>query len=222
MLKTKFYALCLIVLFALPLFAEGPSIVLPPAQVIMEECAKNNLIPVDFQYAKSKLPAAINKTKEVIFVDARPARNYDEGHIPTAINIYDAKFERLYPQFEKLGLPKDVEIIAGVGRPCPMSLSDLKQFKEKGYTNLKAFVKGPVWVDGAYYQEVTIKGAKKYLGNGAIVVKYNEVDKFLKDNVDKSKYIIVTGSTEPKDNYEAADKIFNAGYKMTFVFNGNL
>jgi len=208
--------------FALPLFAEGPSIALPPAQVILNECAANNLTPIDFNYAKSKLQEAIEGSKKIVFVDARPARNYDMGHIPTAINIYDAKFERLFPEFQKLGYPMDVEIIAGVGRPCPMSLNDLKQFKAKGYTNLKAFVKGPVWVDGAFYQEVTEKGAKKYLSDGAVLVKVSEVDKFLSEGVDKAKNIIVTGSNNPKENYAAAEKIFNAGYKMTFVYNGNI
>ncbi|WP_041723738.1 rhodanese-like domain-containing protein [Calditerrivibrio nitroreducens] len=208
--------------FALPLFAEGPSIALPPAQVILNECAANNLTPIDFNYAKSKLQEAIEGSKKIVFVDARPARNYDMGHIPTAINIYDAKFERLFPEFQKLGYPMDVEIIAGVGRPCPMSLNDLKQFKAKGYTNLKAFVKGPVWVDGAFYQEVTEKGAKKYLSDGAVLVKVSDVDKFLSEGVDKAKNIIVTGSNNPKENYAAAEKIFNAGYKMTFVYNGNL
>lgn len=208
--------------FALPLFAEGPSIALPPAQVILNECAANNLTPIDFNYAKSKLQEAIEGSKKIVFVDARPARNYDMGHIPTAINIYDAKFERLFPEFQKLGYPMDVEIIAGVGRPCPMSLNDLKQFKAKGYTNLKAFVKGPVWVDGAFYQEVTEKGAKKYLADGAVLVKSTEVDKFLSEGVDKWKNIVVTGSSNPKENYAAAEKIFNAGYKMTFVYNGNL
>lgn len=221
MLK-KLLALLVFSLFALPLLAEGPSIVLPPAEVILKECAANNITPIDFAYAKSKLPDAIEGKKNVIFVDARPARNYDMGHIPTAINIFDAKFERLFPEFQKLNLPMDVEIIAGVGRPCPMSLSDLKQFKAKGYTNLKAFVKGPVWVDGAFYQEVTEKGAKKYLSDGAILVKFNEVDQFLVQNVDKSTKIIVTGSQDKKENYAAAEKVFNAGYKMTFVFNGNL
>lgn len=222
MLKKLFVTMIFLAL-ALPLFADsGPSIVLPPAEVILKECAANNLLPVDFNYVKSKLPEAIDGKKTVIFVDARPARNYDEGHIPTAINIYDAKFERLFPEFQKLGLPMDIEIISGVGRPCPMSLNDLKQFKAKGYNNLKAFVKGPVWVEGAFYQEVTQKGAKKYLSNGAVLVKFNEVDNFLSQNIDKTKNIVVTGSSNPKENYAAAEKVFNAGYKMTFVFNGNL
>ncbi|MCA1932957.1 MAG: rhodanese-like domain-containing protein [Calditerrivibrio sp.] len=222
MLK-KFFIILVFAIFSIPLFADsGPSIVLPPAEVILKECAANNLLPVDFNYVRSKLNDAIEGKKTVIFVDARPARNYDVGHIPTAINIYDAKFERLFPEFQKLNLPMDVEIISGVGRPCPMSLNDLKQFKEKGYTNLKAFVKGPVWVEGAYYQEVTDKGAKKYLNDGAVLVKFDEVDKFLSQNIDKAKNIVVTGSNNPKENYAAAEKIFNAGYKMTFVFNGNL
>ncbi len=148
---------------------SGPSIALPPAEVILNACKEMGVEAVGGEYVISKMPDLINKTGKVFVIDARPARNYDDGFIPTAFNMFDAKFKLIYPEFEKLNLPKDTEIFIGIGRPCPMSLSDIKQLKEKGYTNLKAFVKGPLFFE-KYFSEVTAKGAKKHVSNGAVVV----------------------------------------------------
>jgi rhodanese-related sulfurtransferase len=77
------------------------------------------------------VPELLSKYGKVFVVDARPSRNYDEGHIPTAYNIYDAKFKPLYPEFEKLAIAKDAEIFLGIGRPCPMSLNDIKGSRKR-------------------------------------------------------------------------------------------
>ncbi len=124
---------------------SGPSIALPPSEVILNMCKEMGIGVVDGEYVLSKVPDLINKSGKVFVIDARPARNYEEGFIPTAFNMFDAKFKLIYPEFEKLNISKDTEILLGIGRPCPMSLSDIKMLKEKGYTNLKAFVKGPVF-----------------------------------------------------------------------------
>jgi rhodanese-related sulfurtransferase len=148
-------------------FAQSePSIVLPPAEVIMKAAADMGVEVVNTDYVLTKLPQLLSGSKQVFVIDARPGRNYDEGHVPMAYNIFDAKFKLLYPEFEKLNIAKDAEIFLGIGRPCPMSLNNIKQLKEKGYTNLKAFVKGPVYFEKSYF-EVTAKGARKAAGKGA-------------------------------------------------------
>jgi rhodanese-related sulfurtransferase len=207
-------------------FAQSdPSIVLPPAEVIMKAAADMGVEVVGADYVLSKLPDLVDKSGKVFVIDARPSRNFDEGHIPTAYNIYDAKFKILYPEFEKLNVAKDAEIFLGIGRPCPMSLNNIKQLKEKGYTNLKAFVKGPVYFEKSYF-EVTAKGAKKTLGNGAIAINVKEdpeVSKFLAANVAKDKPVVVIGDkASAKTNYAAAAKVYGAGYKKTAVFNGDV
>lgn len=202
-----------------------PSIPLPPAEVILKAAADMGVEAVDSNYVLSKLPELIAKSGKVFVIDARPARNYDEGHIPTAYNIYDAKFPILYPEFEKLNIPKDTEIFLGIGRPCPMSLSDIKQLKEKGYTNLKAFVKGPVFFE-RNYSEVTVKGAKKLVGNGAVLVNLKDdpaLDKFLATNAEKDKPVLLVGDkANAPTNYAAAAKIHGSGFKRTLVFNGDI
>ena len=157
-------------LFAVPAFAADDTAERPlhctchPAQVILNACKEMGIEAVDLEYVKSKVPDLINQTGKVFVIDARPSRNYDEGHIPTAFSMFDAKFDQIYPEFQKLNIPKDTEIILGIGRPCPMSLSDAKQLKEKGYTNFKAFVKGPVWVE-TEYNEVSAKGRRSTLAS---------------------------------------------------------
>ena len=205
--------------------ASGPSIALPPSEVILNACREMGIEAVGGEYVLSKMPDLINKTGKVFVIDARPARNYDDGFIPTAFNMYDARFDRIYPEFQKLNLPKDTEILIGIGRPCPMSLSDIKQLKEKGYTNLKAFVKGPVFFE-KYFSEVTAKGAKKHISNGALLVNLSDdadLSKFFAANIGRDKTIILAGPADrAKANYATAEKAYRAGYGKTAVFNGRI
>jgi hypothetical protein len=222
-------------LLALPLFlvtgvcsgqvVSGPSIALPPAEVILNMCKEMGVEAVGGEYVLSKRTEFMNRSGKVFVMDARPARTYDEGFIPTAFNMYDAKFKLIYPEFEKLNLAKDTEIFLGIGRPCPMSLGDIKQLKTKGFTNLKAFVKGPVFFE-KYFSEVTAKGAKKHLSNGAVAVNLAEdadLSKFFSSNAGKDKLILLVGSPDnTRTNYALAEKVYNAGYKNTAVLNGRI
>jgi rhodanese-related sulfurtransferase len=205
--------------------ASGPSIALPPAEVILNACKEMGIEAVDGEYVVSKIPEFINKSGTVFIIDARPGRTYDDGFIPTAFNMFDAKFKLIYPEFAKLNIPKDTEIFIGIGRPCPMSLGDIKLLKEKGYTNLKAFVKGPVFFE-RYFSEVTAKGAKKHVSNGAVVVNLADdadLSKFFAANIEKDKIIVMVGSADKaKMNYALAEKVYKTGYKKTAVLNGNI
>jgi hydroxyacylglutathione hydrolase len=230
MLRKLILTILIVSMLSIPSFAaqdvpSGPSIALPPAQVILDACKQMGIEAVDMEYVKSRLPDLINKTGKVFVIDARPSRNYDEGHIPTAFSMFDARFDKIYPLFEKLNIPKDAEIILGIGRPCPMSLSDAKQLKEKGYTNFRAFVKGPVWVE-TFYNEVSATGAKKYLSVGAVLLNLtadSDLAKFSSAGVPKDKAVVVAGpEANLKTNYAAAQKIFEMGYKKLYVFNGNV
>lgn len=223
----------LVLLSVLPLFflsgvagaqvVSGPSIALPPSEVILNMCKEMGIEVVDGEYVLSKKAEFMSKSGKVFIIDARPARTYDEGFIPTAFNMYDAKFRLIYPEFEKLNLAKDTEIFLGIGRPCPMSLNDIKQLKTKGFTNLKAFVKGPVFFE-RYFSEVTAKGAKKHISNGAVTVNLKEdadLSRFFSTNTAKDRVIVLVGSADnAKINYAMAEKVYNAGYKSTAVLNG--
>jgi rhodanese-related sulfurtransferase len=225
----------LFLLLVLPLFfmsgaaraqvASGPSIALPPSEVIFNMCKEMGIEVVDGEYVFSKRAEFINRTGKVFVIDARPARTYDDGFIPTAFNMYDAKFKLIYPEFEKLNIAKDAEIFLGIGRPCPMSLNDIKQLKTKGYTNLKAFVKGPEFFQKSF-SEVTSKGARKHISNGAVAVSLSDdtdLSKFFSANMAKDKIIVLVGSADnARVNYAMAEKVYNAGYKSTAVLNGRI
>ena len=207
-------------------FAQSePSIVLPPAEVIMKAAADMGVEVVNTDYVLTKLPQLLSGSKQVFVIDARPGRNYDEGHVPMAYNIFDAKFKLLYPEFEKLNIAKDAEIFLGIGRPCPMSLNNIKQLKEKGYTNLKAFVKGPVYFEKSYF-EVTAKGARKAAGKGARIVDLDQdpgLANFMATSAPKDQLVILVGPQASKAaNYAAAARVYGAGYVKTAVFNGSV
>ncbi|MDP1647826.1 MAG: rhodanese-like domain-containing protein [Rubrivivax sp.] len=72
-----------------------PSIALPPAEVILKAAADMGVEAVGTDYVLAKLPDLLDKSGKVFVIDARPSRNYDDGHIPTAYSIYDAKFKLL-------------------------------------------------------------------------------------------------------------------------------
>ena len=69
--------------------ASGPSIALPPAEVILNACKEMGIEAVGGDYVISRIPDLINKSGKVFVIDARPARNYDDGFIPTAFNMFD-------------------------------------------------------------------------------------------------------------------------------------
>ena len=63
----------------------------------------HDIVEVDFVKQYVKIP----KPEGVMIIDSRPARTrYDKGHIPTAVNIPDSKFEKMTHL-----LPKDKETL---------------------------------------------------------------------------------------------------------------
>lgn len=81
------------------LYAKSVS-VKPPAKV-----PKEKLINVE---ELSKLIEAGPEKAKFFLVDSRPAPRYHEGHIPYAVSIYDAEFDK---HIEKLPKDKDILLI---------------------------------------------------------------------------------------------------------------
>jgi rhodanese-related sulfurtransferase len=82
-------------------------------------------------------------------VDCRPAPRFQEGNIPTAVNLP-------FPSFDKLvdKLPKDkgaLIIYYCSGKTCNMSPGSFRKAQSLGYTNVKVFVDGmPGWYSRNY------------------------------------------------------------------------
>jgi rhodanese-related sulfurtransferase len=117
-----------------------------------------NLVDTDFVKEYAQIPPR----KDVVIVDSRPAaRRFDNGHIPSAINIPDSQFEKL-----KHLLPEDkgkLLIFYCGGLDCMLSHDSAKKAEALGYTNVKVYAEGePEWskrglplaVSGAYVKKL--------------------------------------------------------------------
>ncbi len=99
-----------------------------------------------------------------VIIDSRPARRFNAGHIPTAINIPDSQFDNLTHL-----LPADKEtpiLFYCQGYVCPLSTNSAQQAKALGYTRVTTFSAGyPAWM--AAYGDEPIQVATAELENGA-------------------------------------------------------
>jgi rhodanese-related sulfurtransferase len=105
-------------------------------------------VPVDF--VKSAMDGKI----EMVLVDSRPREGkYDQGHIPSAINIPDTHFEKMTTL---LPAKKETLIVFYCGGfDCKLSHKSASKSIKMGYTNVKVFSAGyPAW------QEMVAKSGK--------------------------------------------------------------
>lgn len=112
--------------------------------------------------------AVLPKRDDVTIVDARPtARKYDLGHIPTAVNIPDAQFDRLAPKL----LPPDksrLVIFYCDGPDCILSHNAAFKAQTLGYTNVRVYAGGyPEWVQSGRLAAISIPQLKKLLDEKA-------------------------------------------------------
>jgi rhodanese-related sulfurtransferase len=96
-------------------------------------------VPVDF------VKTAIEGKTGMVLVDSRPREGkYDQGHIPTAINIPDTHFEKMT---NLLPAEKDTLLVFYCGGfDCKLSHKSASKSIKMGYTNVKVFSAGyPAW-----------------------------------------------------------------------------
>lgn len=78
---------------------------------------------------------------DYLFVDARPAGAYADGHIPGAINITPATFESLYPELAARA-PQEPLVFYCVGPECPEALELAEIAVQSGITPVYLFSGG--------------------------------------------------------------------------------
>ena len=97
-----------------------------------------------------KLVAQKPEQRNYFLFDSRPLPRYQEGFIPTAVNLPFPAFDKLA---EKL-LPKDKNaliIFYCAGTTCNMSPGSADKAKKLGYTNIKVYKDGmPAWLGKNY------------------------------------------------------------------------
>jgi rhodanese-related sulfurtransferase len=96
---------------------------------------------------KAGLKKLMAEKKNLVIVDARPVPRYEEGHIPGAIVMPAAAFDKLV---DKLPKDKTTPLVFYCVGGCSSPLSGVKA-KSLGYTDVKVYVGGmPDWVKSEY------------------------------------------------------------------------
>ena len=112
--------------------------------------------PASFDIPRLSLQGAFARfqKKHSVFLDARKPEEYEEGHIPGALNFYGNELDQYAPRIIPQLTDKSQEIIAYChGGDCDLSLQVAKTLKEQGYTQVKIFQEGwPAWTKAGYPQ----------------------------------------------------------------------
>ncbi len=181
------------------------------------------------------------KGKYFLF-DSRPLPRFQEGYIPTAVNLP-------FPAFDKLAdklLPKDKKalvIFYCAGPSCNMSPGSAAKAQKLGYTNLKVYKDGmPGWqeknygvISPAFLKEAwidknipnvlldarTANDVSKGFIKGAVAFPANKAAKLVKElDVKKNAPIMVYDQKGGKDAVSVAATLIKAGFKKVVVLTG--
>lgn len=183
------------------------------------------------------------KGKYFLF-DSRPLPRFQEGYIPTAVNLPFPAFDKLA---EKL-LPKDknaLVIFYCAGPSCNMSPGSADKAKKLGYTNLKVYKDGmPAWqeknfgiISAQFLKEAWLdkdipfvlldardaKESAKGFVKGAVAFPAKQSAKLVKAlDVKKNAPIVVYDQKGGKDSASVASALVKAGFKKVIVLTGGL
>jgi len=181
------------------------------------------------------------KGKYFLF-DSRPLPRFQEGAIPTAVNLP-------FPAFDKLAdklLPKDKNaliIFYCAGTTCNMSPGSADKAKKLGYTNIKVYKDGmPAWfmnnygvLSSQFLKEAWIgkdiphvlldvraeKEAAKGFIKGAVAFPSKKAAKLVKGlDVKKNAPIMIYDQKDGKDAEKVAKVLIKAGFKRVVVLAG--
>lgn len=161
--------------------------------------------------------AVIPRRDDVLIVDARPARKFNKGHVPGAINVSQSQFDKNVDR-----LPKDKSttlIYYCGGLKCPLSHKSARQAEALGYTNIHVYAAGyPDWLAHRQFPGVSASYVKKALAKGnAVVVDARPPRKFKKGHIPGAINIPATRFEAMADqlpgNKEAELVFYCGGYK---------
>jgi len=195
---------------------------------------------VDFDFVRPNVD--IPPKKGVMIIDSRPAaRQYDNGHLPGAINISDSQFEKLTGK-----LPADkatLLIFYCGGLECMLSHNSAFKAEKLGYTNIKVYPAGnPEWkekggqlsVSAAYIKKLIDDKAsymlidarpKRVSDKGMIPTSVNISDTDFEKNVDKlpadkaAPLIYYCGGLECVLSDHSAAKAKKLGYTNVLTYS---
>ncbi|HEY3307816.1 MAG TPA: rhodanese-like domain-containing protein [Desulfuromonadaceae bacterium] len=180
------------------------------------------------------------KGKYFLF-DSRPLPRFQEGFIPTAVNLP-------YPAFDKMvdKLPKDKKalvIFYCAGPACNMSPGSADKARKLGYTNLKVYKDGmPGWLDKNYgllstqflkeawldkdipFVLLDVRPAKiaaKGFIKGAVAFPAKQATKLIKGlDIKKNAPIMIYDQKGGSDAETVAKALVKAGFKKVLALTG--
>ena len=176
------YAAALVCFLAAPALQaaateQQPAAAEPNAQPAAQD---KNVVDAEFVSQYATVPSK----DEVLIIDSRPARKYDQGHIVPAINISDSQFDKLTHL-----LPEDKStllIFYCGGLKCNLSTKSAAKAEALGYTNVKVYAEGwPDWKAKGHIPGVSAAYVKKLVDKPgeAVIVDARPARKFAKDHV---------------------------------------
>ncbi len=151
---------------------------------------------VDFEFVEKQ--ASVPLREGIMIVDSRPARKFDKGHVPVAINISDTLFDDNVAL-----LPKDKSsmlIFYCGGLTCPLSHKSAFKAEALGYSNIQVYAAGyPDWTSNGGLPGVSVNYVKKVQDKDTtVVIDARPPRKFKKGNVPGSVNVPTTRFDEQK------------------------
>ena len=111
-------------------------------QGVVTAKAKNDVVIDDLEIATVGLARKLYDTGGYIFVDARSAEDYKEGHIKGAVSLPVGQFEEKLSAFMER-YPPDTSIVTYCsGRTCSDSHRLAELLMEMGYEKINVFIDG--------------------------------------------------------------------------------
>jgi len=198
-----------------------------------------------FYPAVAKLVAAGPEKTDYALIDSRPLPRFQEGTIPTAINLP-------YPAFDKFldRLPREKDkliVFFCQGITCMMSPNSLRRAEALGYTNVKVYREGwPEWtqknygvISAQFVKDAFIdkdiphimidarpagEAARTGFIPGAVQLPAASMKSALKTFPDKKLKapIMIYDLTSKAEALEAAETLVKAGYENVLIITGGL
>ena len=189
-----------------------------------------------------KLVAVGPEKGKYLLFDSRPLIRFQQGYIPTAINLPFPAFDKMA---EKL-LPKDkssLVVFYCQGVTCNLSPGSAAKAAKLGYTNVKVYKGGiPAWQEknfglltSQFLKEAWMdkdipvvlldvrakKDAEKSFIKGAVAFPAKESAQLVKKlDIKKNAPIVIYNQDGGKDASVVAAAVIKAGYKNVLILNG--
>jgi rhodanese-related sulfurtransferase len=143
------------------------------------------------EISANHLKKLIDKGEKMTLVDARPARKFKKGAVPTAINISWTQFDQMTDQ-----LPSDkgeLLVFYCGGYQCVLSAKSAARAVEMGYTNVALFQAGyPAWKEA--YGKSSASGLET--GEEAGMLTIESFNRLLREEPDSVHLIDVRDQSE--------------------------